>query len=157
MIKLYSDGACSGNPGPGAYGAILNNGEQKFTFCKSYILTTNNRMELLGIIEPIESLDTLETIEIYTDSQYVANALNKKWLENWVKNNWLKSDKKKVLNIDLWKRLLKLLEKHKIKINWIKGHGTNEMNNRCDRMATAAIISQSPTHDEIYEKSKLGE
>ena len=128
MIKLYSDGACSGNPGPGAYGAFLFDNNEKIVFCRSFIYTTNNRMELLGIIEPIESLDMVETIEIYTDSQYVANALNKNWLNNWVKNNWLKSDKKKVLNIDLWKRMLKLLEKHKIKIHWVKGHNNNEYN-----------------------------
>lgn len=159
-MKLYSDGACSGNPGPGAYAAILDTGEQEILFCRSFILTTNNRMELLGIIEPLESMDDSIKVEIWTDSQYVSNAINEKWLENWQNKNWKKSDKKSVLNIDLWKRFIKLLEKHDITINWIKGHNDHPYNTRCDSLAVSATFSQSRTHDIEYEKvdaiKKLG-
>jgi len=142
-MKLYSDGACSGNPGPGGYGSIsFFSPKNRITFKRGYKLTTNNRMELLGVIAPLEHMTEWKeglTIEIFTDSQYVANAINKGWLENWENNGWKTSGKKKVKNIDLWKRFILLIDKHTITIQWIKGHAGHPENEECDRLAVAAI------------------
>jgi ribonuclease HI len=154
-LKLYSDGACSGNPGPGAYGSIMVKRSQERTFTKSFAHTTNNRMELLGVIEPIESLEGSYDIEIWTDSQYVANAINEKWLESWIKKGWKKADKKPVLNRDLWQRLLKIMEKHTLTFNWIRGHNAHPQNERCDQMAVRSILlDKHKTSDTEYELSK---
>ena len=158
-MKLYSDGACSGNPGPGGYGAIFFFSPQnKVSFSKGYKLTTNNRMELLGVIAPLEHMTEWRedlTIEIITDSQYVANAINKGWLENWVNNGWKTSGKKKVKNKDLWERFLLLLDKQTITIKWVKGHDGHPENEECDRLAVAAISRIDEYEQDIeYEKTK---
>ena len=112
---LYSDGACSGNPGKGAYASILKEKDKEVVieYIKAFKHTTNNRMELLGVIEPIESLEYTVEIDIYSDSQYVVKAINDGWLKNWIKKGWKKSNNKPVLNIDLWKRMIVILKKHK--------------------------------------------
>ena len=136
-VTIYTDGACSGNPGPGGWGAILEwNGVEK-ELSGGENPTTNNRMELLAVISALEKLNQSCIVELYSDSKYVIDALTKGWLTSWIKNGWRKADKKAVLNVDLWQRLLPLLEKHEMHYHWIKGHAENEKNNRCDQMAVA--------------------
>ena len=134
-VTIYTDGACSGNPGPGGWGAILEwNGVEK-ELSGGENPTTNNRMELLAVISALEKLNQSCIVELYSDSKYVIDALTKGWLTSWIKNGWRKADKKAVLNVDLWQRLLPLLEKHEMHYHWVKGHAENEKNNRCDQMA----------------------
>lgn len=137
-ITLHSDGACSGNPGKGGWGAIIKTGDNSKEMSKGYELTTNNRMELLGIIEPLETIQETSEIDIYTDSQYVVNPINKGWLQGWIRKGWKGSNKKAVKNIDLWKRFVTLLEKHQITMHWIKGHDNNKHNEKCDKLAVDA-------------------
>ena len=136
-VTIYTDGACSGNPGPGGWGAILEwNGVEK-ELSGGENPTTNNRKELLAVISALEKLNQSCIVELYSDSKYVIDALTKGWLTSWIKNGWRKADKKPVLNVDLWQRLLPLLEKHEMHYHWVKGHAENEKNNRCDQMAVA--------------------
>ena len=136
-VTIYTDGACSGNPGPGGWGAILEwNGVEK-ELSGGENPTTNNRMELLAVISALEKLNQSCIVELYSDSKYVIDSLTKGWLDSWIKNGWRKADKKPVLNIDLWERLLPLLDKHEVPYHWVKGHAENEKNNRCDQMAVA--------------------
>ena len=136
-VTIYTAGACSGNPGPGGWGAILEwNGVEK-ELSGGENPTTNNRMELLAVISALEKLNQSCIVELYSDSKYVIDALTKGWLTSWIKNGWRKADKKPVLNVDLWQRLLPLLEKHEMHYHWVKGHAENEKNNRCDQMAVA--------------------
>ena len=136
-VTIYTDGACSGNPGPGGWGAILEwNGVEK-ELSGGENPTTNNRMELLAVISALEKLNQSCIVELYSDSKYVIDSLTKGWLDSWIKNGWRKADKKPVLNIDLWERLLPLLDKHEVHYHWVKGHAENEKNNRCDQMAVA--------------------
>ena len=134
-VTIYTDGACSGNPGPGGWGAILEwNGVEK-ELHGGENPTTNNRMELTAVIVALEALKENCIVELYSDSKYVIDALTKGWLDSWRKNGWKKSDKKPVLNIDLWERLLPQLARHEMHYHWVKGHAENEKNNRCDKMA----------------------
>ena len=136
-VTIYTDGACSGNPGPGGWGAILEwNGVEK-ELSGGENPTTNNRMELLAVISALEKLNQSCVVELYSDSKYVIDSLTKGWLDSWIKNGWRKADKKPVLNVDLWERLLPLLGKHEVHYHWVKGHAENEKNNRCDQMAVA--------------------
>ena len=153
-VILYSDGACCVNPGKGGYGAILKYGDAEKELTKGFKLTTNNRMELLGVIEPLEALKESCKVTVYTDSQYVAYSVSKGWLNNWVNNNWKKSNKKKALNIDLWQRMLPLLEEHEIEFKWIKGHNNNHYNERCDQIAVQACYSSELIDDEGYKPKK---
>lgn len=134
-VTIYTDGACSGNPGPGGYGAILiYNGIEK-EISGGEESTTNNRMEILAVLRALELLKEPCNVTIYSDSAYVVNTIEKRWLISWKNNNWIKSDKKKVKNIELWEEMLKFLEIHNIKFVKVKGHSDNEYNNRCDRLA----------------------
>ncbi len=134
-VTIYTDGACSGNPGPGGYGAILiYNGVEK-EISGGMESTTNNQMEMLGVIESLELLKEKCKVTLYSDSAYVINAINNKWIYSWKKNNWIKSDKKKAKNIELWEKILELIEKHDITFVKVKGHADNEYNNRCDKLA----------------------
>lgn len=134
-VTIYTDGACSGNPGPGGWGAILEwNGVEK-ELRGGENPTTNNRMELTAVIVALETLKEACIVELYSDSKYVIDALTKGWLVSWRKNGWRKSDKKPVLNVDLWERLLPQLARHEMHYHWVKGHAENEKNNRCDKMA----------------------
>ena len=136
-VTLYTDGACSGNPGPGGWGAILEyNGHEK-ELSGGEIKTTNNRMELTAVIEGLKALKESCTVELYSDSKYVIDALEKGWAVGWRKRGWIKSDKKPALNPDLWEQLLSLTEKHELHYHWVKGHADNPKNNRCDEMAVA--------------------
>lgn len=134
-VTLYTDGACSGNPGPGGYCAILvYNGREK---CVSggEKETTNNRMELMAVIRGLAALKESCEVEIVSDSKYVVDAIEKKWLRNWQKNAWRKADRKPVLNVDLWKELVGLLERHAVSFTWIRGHAGHPYNERCDSVA----------------------
>ena len=136
-VTIYTDGACSGNPGPGGWGAILryNGVEKELSGGESQ--TTNNRMELTGVISALQALKEPCIVELYSDSKYVIDALDKGWAVSWRKKGWIKSDKKPALNIDLWETLLNLCEIHELHCHWVKGHADNPYNNRCDALAVA--------------------
>ncbi|MDD6807882.1 MAG: ribonuclease HI [Oscillospiraceae bacterium] len=137
-VDIFTDGACSGNPGPGGFGTILRaNGVEK-EISDGDPQTTNNRMELLAVITGLKALKRPCDVTIYTDSKYVADGINNGWAESWKSNGWRKADKKPAQNIDLWDDLLTELQKHKYKIIWIKGHAGHPENERCDRLAVAA-------------------
>ena len=134
-VEIYTDGACSGNPGMGGWGAILvYNGREK-EICGSEAQTTNNRMELTAVIEALKALKEPCSVTLTTDSKYVCDAINQEWVYNWKRNGWRKADKKPALNVDLWEELLALLEKHSVKFVWVKGHNGNAYNERCDKLA----------------------
>ena len=136
-VTIYTDGACSGNPGPGGWGALLcYNGVEK-ELSGGAKQTTNTRMELTGVISALQALKEPCIVELYSDSKYVIDALEKGWAVSWRKRGWIKSDKKPALNSDLWEILLKLTEKHQLHYHWVKGHADNEYNNRCDALAVA--------------------
>lgn len=136
-VTIYTDGSCSGNPGPGGWGAILMYGRHKKELSGGENPTTNNRMELSAVIAALEQLKEPCQVELYSDSTYVVNALEKGWAASWQKNGWRKADKKPALNADLWERLLELSRVHTIRLHWVKGHAENEWNNRCDELAVA--------------------
>ena len=136
-VTIYTDGACSGNPGPGGWGAILEwNGVEK-ELSGGEKQTTNNRMELTGVISALRKLKEPCSVELYTDSKYVCDAVMKRWVYGWKAKGWIKADKKPALNVDLWEQLLPLLEYHDVHWHWVKGHAENEKNNRCDALAVA--------------------
>jgi ribonuclease HI len=136
-VILYTDGACSGNPGPGGYGAILiYNGVEK-EISGGEKNTTNNKMEMMAVIKGLEMLKEPCEVEVYSDSAYVVNSIEKGWIYSWKKNGWKKADKKEVKNIDLWERLLTQMEIHKVVFKKVKGHANDELNNRCDRLAVS--------------------
>lgn len=137
-VMIYTDGACSGNPGPGGWGTILRFGEHEKELSGGEANTTNNRMELMAVIEGLKALKEPCEVELTSDSQYVCNGINKGWAKSWQKNNWIKSDKTKAKNPDLWEELLSLLDKHRVKIIWVRGHNGHPENERCDRLAVAA-------------------
>jgi len=135
QIKIYTDGACSGNPGPGGYGAILMYEENKKEISGGEANTTNNKMELMAAIVALETLKEPCDVELYSDSAYLVNAYNQKWIEGWKKNNWKNSSRQDVKNRDLWERLEKQISIHNVKFIKVKGHSDNEFNNRCDELA----------------------
>jgi len=139
QVEVYTDGACSGNPGPGGWGAILRYGGVEKELAGYNRETTNNRMELTAAIRGLEALKEPCRVKLYTDSQYLAKAINQGWLKSWKKNGWKKSDKKPVLNVELWKQLDSQLTRHTVTIHWVKGHAQNKYNNRCDALATGQI------------------
>ncbi len=134
-VTIYTDGACSGNPGPGGWGAILMYGRHKRELSGGEAQTTNNRMELSGVIAALELLKEPCVVELYSDSKYVIDALEKGWARSWQAKGWRKPDKKPALNPDLWERLLALCDIHTVRCHWVKGHAENEYNNRCDELA----------------------
>ena len=136
-VTIYTDGACSGNPGPGGWGAILSYKGTEKEISGGEKKTTNNRMELTAVIKALSALKESCVVELYSDSKYVIDALEKGWALGWRKKNWIKSDKKPALNPDLWAELLQLTAKHEMHYHWVKGHADNEFNERCDRMAVA--------------------
>ena len=142
-VVLYTDGACSGNPGKGGYGAILvyidsSGVKHEKEFSQGYEYTTNNQMELLAVIVGLEALKKPCLVKVVSDSKYVVDSISKGWLDNWVAKNWVKSGGKPVPNAELWKRLIQASKRHQIELEWIKGHAGYEYNERCDRLAVAA-------------------
>ena len=141
-IEIYTDGAAKGNPGPGGYGVVLRSGKHEKELSNGFFFTTNNRMELLAVIVALESLKRKRSqVSVYSDSKYVVDAINKKWVDKWKKRLWLK-----VKNTDLWKRLLIILNEHNVTFIWIKGHNNHPENERCDQLAVEA--SHSPTNED---------
>ena len=136
-VILYTDGACSGNTGPGGWGVIMEYNGHRKEMSGGEENTTNNRMELTAVIKGLQALNQRCTVELYSDSKYVIDALEKGWAEGWKKRGWIKSDKKPALNPDLWEILLELTHQHEMHYHWVKGHADNPMNNRCDEMAVA--------------------
>lgn len=139
-VKIYTDGACSGNPGKGGWGAILIYGDAVKEISGGEDNTTNNRMELKAVIEGLKALKSSCDVEIYSDSAYVVNAFTQKWIDNWIKNNWKTADKKSVKNVDLWQELLVLIKTHNVTFKKVKGHSDNELNERCDKLAKAYYL-----------------
>ena len=137
-VTLYTDGACSGNPGPGGWGAILEFMGVEKELSGGEANTTNNRMELLGAIVGLEALKEPCEVTLYSDSRYLCESVNQRWVYGWQARGWKKADKKPALNVDLWQRLLPLLETHQVTFVWIKGHAGHPMNERCDALAVAA-------------------
>lgn len=136
-VTIYTDGACSGNPGPGGWGAILMYGDHRRELSGGEAQTTNNRMELTAVISALERLKEPCVVELYSDSKYIIDALTQGWAVSWRAKGWRKADKKPALNPDLWQRLLELAEVHELRCHWVKGHADNEFNNRCDELAVA--------------------
>ena len=136
-VKIYTDGACSGNPGPGGWGAILLYGEHRKELSGGAAETTNNRMELQGVIAGLEALLAPCEVDLYTDSRYIVDAIEKRWVYRWRANGWMRDKKEPAKNPDLWQALLALLETHKVTFHWVKGHADNPYNNRCDELAVA--------------------
>ena len=148
MIKLYTDGACSKNPGPGGYGLVLISGNHRKELSKGFRITTNNRMELLAVIVGLESLKKKHSeVTVYSDSTYVVNSIEKKWIFKWEKNGF-----KKIKNSDLWKRFLITYRQHNVKFKWVKGHFGNVENERCDTLAVSAYMNLKLEVDVWYEK-----
>ncbi len=136
-VYIYTDGACSGNPGPGGWGAVLKYGENEKRLSGGEADTTNNRMELTACIEALAALKEPCEVDLTTDSKYVCDSVNKGWVYGWKRNGWRKSDKKPALNTDLWEKLLSQLAVHKVNFNWIKGHAGHRENEICDSLAVA--------------------
>ena len=154
-VTIYTDGACANNPGKGGYGVVLmyekQNGDvvQK-NLAKGFELTTNNRMELLAVIDALETLKKPCDIRLFSDSKYVIDAINQKWLDSWQEKNWKLNTKNPVKNIDLWKKLIEVMKPHKIEFIWVKGHASNEFNNLCDKMAVEARLKSELLIDEGF-------
>ncbi len=146
-VHLYTDGSCLGNPGRGGWGCILRlvKTEQEKEFSGGYAKTTNNRMEIMAVLEGLRQLKEPCLVEVFSDSQYVCNAIQKKWLAGWRKNNWVKADKKPVKNKDLWEALWPLLIQHQVTFHWVRGHAGHAENERCDVLAKdAAMLPDLP-------------
>ncbi|NTU43193.1 MAG: ribonuclease HI [Nitrospirales bacterium] len=138
MVEIFADGACSGNPGPGGFGAILRSGEKCKELSGCEAMTTNNRMELMAVITALEALKKPCIVRVTTDSNYVVKGMSE-WIKGWLRNNWRNSQKKEVMNRELWERLLKASAPHEIQWVWVKGHNGHPENERCDQLATEAI------------------
>ncbi len=136
-VEIFTDGACSGNPGPGGWGAVLRYGTTEKELSGGEAATTNNRMELTAVIEALKALKMPCEVSVTTDSKYVYESVTKGWVYKWRDNNWRKPDKKPALNPDLWSELLSLLDVHKVTFHWVKGHNEHPENERCDRLAVA--------------------
>ncbi len=148
-IHLYTDGACSGNPGPGGYGAILKLPEGEQELSGGYQHTTNNRMELMAVIKGLEALPISSQVVVYSDSKYVIDAITLGWAKKWQARNWIKPDKKPALNPDLWQTLLALCAYHRVTFVWVRGHSGHPENERCDRLAVAASHQRNLQADDI--------
>jgi ribonuclease HI len=155
-VKIYTDGACANNPGKGGYGIVLMCEKQdgsivQKNLSRGFELTTNNRMELLAVIDALNALKNPCEIELYSDSKYVVDAINQNWLSGWVLKNWKLNTKNPVKNIDLWEKLLIAMKPHDIKFIWVKGHASNEYNNLCDKLAVEARSNENLEIDSNYE------
>jgi ribonuclease HI len=150
-IIVYTDGGCMNNPGPGGYGVVLRQGTVTKELSGGYRLTTNNRMEMMACIVALCVPEKPSSILLYSDSRYVVDSITKGWAKKWRANNWIKSDKKRALNADLWERLLELCKKHVVEFRWVKGHAGNAHNERCDQLATQGTRQPDLPADVAYE------
>lgn len=154
QIIVYTDGGCSGNPGPGGYGAVILNGQERMELSGGYQLTTNNRMEMMACIVALEKVvDLGKPIHVYSDSSYMINGLSKGWAAGWRRRGWKKSGGEPAVNPDLWQRLLDLYEKLSVELTWVKGHAGHELNERCDRLAVSAGAGSDLMEDKGYRAS----
>ena len=153
-VTLYTDGACSGNPGLGGYGGILIYSDVKREYSGAEVETTNNRMEVMAVIVGLKRLKYPCRVEVYSDSAYTVNAFTEKWIYGWMKNGWKKADGKAVLNVDLWRELYELTKIHEVRFHKVAGHADNPLNNRCDELARAAIVELRATLPPDYEEKK---
>ena len=152
-VAMHTDGACSGNPGPGGFGVVLQYGAGRNELSGGFRLTTNNRMELLAVIKGLETLKRPCAVSLYTDSKYIADAVNKGWARRWRANGWRRNKTEKAINPDLWARLLDLLDVHDVEFVWVRGHAGDPGNERADALAVAASKSDNLGVDEVYEKT----
>lgn len=149
-VKIFTDGACSGNPGKGGYGAILQYGEHRKEISAGYKLTTNNRMEILAVLEAFRCLKKPCEVNLCSDSKYVIDALSLGWAKKWRDNGWMRTKKDKALNVDLWDALLLEVDKHNVSYTWVKGHAGHPENERCDKLATTAYAGNNLLDDTGY-------
>jgi len=150
QVTIYSDGACLGNPGRGGYGTVMLFGEHRKELQQGYRSTTNNRMELLGAIVGLEALSRASTVDLYSDSTYVVNAMSKGWLQGWQKRGWKTSSKQPVKNQDLWLRMIAAVGDHEVRWHWVKGHSGDPENERCDTLAVEAANGADLLEDEGF-------
>lgn len=155
QVELYSDGSSRGNPGPGGYGTVLRyidpaGGVHERELSQGFVQTTNNRMELLGVIAGLEAVNRPCTVDVYSDSQYVVKAFNDHWIDGWLRRSWKNASKQPVKNVDLWKRLLAAMEPHDVIYHWVRGHAGHAENERCDALATAAADGDDLSIDEGF-------
>lgn len=154
-VELYSDGGAEPNPGKGGFGVILSHKGRRKEYFKGYKLTTNNRMELMGVIFGLEQLKTKSNVQVYTDSRYVIYGITKGWAVKWKQNNWYRTKTEKAINSDLWERLLNEISNHNVQFNWVKGHAGHPENERCDALASYGIYSKELIEDTGYEPSEI--
>ncbi len=152
IVDIYTDGACSGNPGQGGYGIVMMYNGARKEVNKGFVMTTNNRMELLAVIDALSLLKEPCKVRLYSDSKYVVSAIKEGWLIGWIAKNWKNSKKEPVKNIDLWKELIPLIEKHEVEFIWVKGHADNVENERCDELAREAIKNNQLIVDKGFDK-----
>lgn len=155
-ITIYTDGGSLGNPGPGGYGAVLISGNRRKELSGGFRLTTNNRMELLAVIKALDELNPKYSyeVDVYSDSRYIVDAINKGWIESWKKNNWLTKNGEHRTNHDLWKRLDELRDKHDVRFHWVKGHDGIEENEVCDQLSKKSAAQEDLPADVEYEKEQ---
>ena len=150
-VDIYADGACSGNPGPGGYGAVLIYKGVRRELSGAYALTTNNRMEVLAAIKALQALKEPCKVRLYSDSRYLVDAIEKGWARKWRSSNWMRNKTDRAVNVDLWTELLELLERHDVSFFWVRGHSDNAENERCDKLATSSIAAGNFQVDKCYE------
>lgn len=146
-VEIYTDGACSGNPGTGGFGVVLKCGEQEKELSGAYSNTTNNRMEIMAAIKGLEALKRSCDVTLYSDSRYLIDAVNKRWVYRWKAKGWMRNKREPAKNVDLWKRLLKAMNGHRVRWVWVRGHSDNQYNNRCDELAVRAIREKKQAVD----------
>ena len=151
-VVMYTDGACTNNPGPGGYGVVLLHNGRKKEISGGFRLTTNNRMEITACVKGLEALKMPCAVTLFSDSRYVVDAMEKGWAKRWKANGWQRNKTEKALNPDLWERMLLLCEKHAVAFNWVRGHSGDEHNERCDRLAVEAAAQPDLPPDEPYEQ-----
>jgi ribonuclease HI len=156
-VVIYTDGACSGNPGPGGYAAVLLYEKKRKEISGGFARTTNNRMELKAVIEALKALKQLCDVTLYSDSQYIVQAMSKGWAGRWRTNNWKRNNKEAAVNPDLWEELLQLTEKHNVEFRWIRGHAGDRENERADQLSVAASRRANLPPDPGYKPAKLSE
>lgn len=154
-VDLYTDGACSGNPGKGGYGFILKYNSHEKCGSGGFLLTTNNRMEILAVIKGLSSLKETCNVNLYSDSKYVIDAIKEGWVYKWEAKCWMRNKKEKAVNVDLWEQLLVLLDEHNVELHWVKGHAGHPENERCDRLAVEAYMSDNLIEDEGYVSEEI--
>jgi ribonuclease HI len=154
-ITIHTDGSCLGNPGPGGWAAVLRTDRHRKEICGGYALTTNNRMEILAVIKALGQLRYPCQVDLYTDSRYVCDSVEKGWIWNWQKKGWIKSNRKPALNADLWQSLIPLLARHKVRFHWLRGHAGHAENERCDELARCQATRPDLPTDNGYVQTEI--